>query len=33
MKNGLLYSLLIALAAIVGYSVASRCAEETRDFR
>jgi hypothetical protein len=33
MKNGFLYTILIALAAVVGYSVASRCTEEARDFR
>ncbi|MBP2256970.1 hypothetical protein J2Z81_000914 [Virgibacillus campisalis] len=33
MKNGILYSLLIAIAAVVGYAVAGRCMEETRDFR
>lgn len=33
MKNGTLYTLLIAIAAIIGYTVATRSMEDTRDFR
>lgn len=33
MKNGTLYVFLLALATIVGYTVATRTLEDTRDFR
>ncbi|SFD45902.1 hypothetical protein SAMN05216238_101428 [Lentibacillus persicus] len=33
MKNGTLYVILAALAAIAGYTVATRALEDTRDFR
>lgn len=33
MKNGLIGALLIAVSAIFGYAIASRCAEESKDFR
>lgn len=33
MKNGIFGALLIAISALFGYAIASRCIEETRDFR
>jgi|GEM_PF-3713089 len=33
MKNGTVYVFLLALAAIVGYTVATRTLEDARDFR
>lgn len=33
MKNGILYVFLLTLATIVGYTVATRTLEDTRDFR
>ncbi|MBP1948671.1 hypothetical protein J2Z82_001607 [Virgibacillus litoralis] len=33
MKNGTLYVLLITLASIIGYTVATRSLEDSRDFR
>ncbi len=33
MKNGILYMFLLAIAAIVGYTAATRTMEDTRDFR
>ncbi len=33
MKKGTLYFLLAAIASIIGYACASRCMEDSRDFR
>lgn len=33
MKNGILYVFLLVLAAVVGYTAATRSLEDTRDFR
>lgn len=33
MRNGVLYVFLVALATIVGYTVATRTLEDSRDFR
>ncbi|SDQ66563.1 hypothetical protein SAMN05216232_2992 [Virgibacillus subterraneus] len=33
MKNGTLYLLLITFASIIGYTVATRSLEDSRDFR
>lgn len=33
MRSGVLYTFLVALAAIVGYTIATRTLEDTRDFR
>ncbi len=33
MKNGVLYVLLLAIASVVGYTVATRTMEDSRDFR
>lgn len=33
MKNGTLYVLLITIATIIGYTVATRNLEDSRDFR
>jgi len=33
MKNGILGVFLVAVSAIIGYAVASRCVEDTKDFR
>lgn len=33
MKNGVLYCLMLAIASIVGYTVATRAMEDSRDFR
>lgn len=33
MKNGVFGLFLVLVSAVVGYAVASRCVEETKDFR
>lgn len=33
MKNSIWGIFLVAVSAVIGYAVASRCVEETKDFR